>query len=88
MTALAPQSPAPQAAAASGTAHRTPAWSGGRVRNRRDRQRAARCVAGPEPARARAPYARSRRPEARTPLAASAAAAPRASTRSGTAESP
>lgn len=83
MTA-APQPPAPQAAAATGPAHRTPAWSGGRVRNRRDRQRAARCLAGPEPARVRASHARPRRPEARTPSFTAAGASPRF----GTAESP
>jgi hypothetical protein len=89
VTALAPQSPAPQATAASGPAHRTPACSGGRVRNRRDRQRAARCVAGPEPARARASYARGRRPEAKpSSPAAPATATPRTSSRFGTAESP
>lgn len=64
MTAVAPKSPAPQAAAVSGSAHHTPAWSGGRVRNRRDRQRAARCFAGPEPVRG-ARLARSRRPESK-----------------------
>jgi hypothetical protein len=86
MTALAPQSPAPQAAAAS--AHRKPACSGGRVRNRRERLRAARCVAGPDPARA-ARTARWRRPESGPP-SASAHAAPFTAARSGhgMAESP
>jgi len=97
MTALAPQSPAPQAAAVSGLAHYSPTWSGGRVRNRRDRQRAARCFAGPDPARA-VRTTRSRRPEdpfkalsSRTVAeksAPNAALAPEAGSGHGTAESP
>lgn len=61
------QTPAPQASAASGPAHGSPAWPGGRVRNRRDRQRAARSAVhtaepGADPARI-ARSARTRRPE-------------------------
>ncbi len=65
MTPAPAQSPAPQAAAAA-PAHSSPAWPGGRVRNRRDRQRAARCLTGPDQARVwRA--ARSRRAAVESP---------------------
>lgn len=61
MTPVPVQSPAPQAAAATVPTHSSPKihgsqaspWvPGGRVRNRRDRQRAARCLTGPDQARA------------------------------------
>lgn len=66
MTPAPAQTPAPQAAAASGPAHGSPAPAG-RVRNRRDRQRAARSAVhtaepGTDPARI-ARSARGRRPE-------------------------
>ncbi len=70
-TAVLLKAPAPQSAAAAGPVHGSPAWTGGRVRNRRERQRAARCFTGPEPAR------RTRRPElSKTVAAASRQSAP------------
>jgi hypothetical protein len=67
MTPIPVQTPAPQAAAAPGPAHDFPARPGGRVRNRRDRQRAARSAVhtaepGADPVRI-ARSARTRRPE-------------------------
>ncbi|GAA1662198.1 hypothetical protein GCM10009830_04260 [Glycomyces endophyticus] len=74
------KAPEPQSAAASGPVHGSPAWTGGRVRNRRERQRAARCFTGPEPAR------RSRRPE--PSKATPSIALPSGQSRRGTVESP
>jgi hypothetical protein len=78
MTPVPAQTPAPQTAAASGSTHGSPARQtygsqasplvpGGRVRNRRERQRAARSAVhtaepGTDPARS-ARTARTRRPE-------------------------
>jgi hypothetical protein len=68
MTAVAFKTPAPLSAAASGSPHGSPAsCPGGRVRNRRERQRAARCFTGPEPVR------RTRRPEPSKAVSASLA---------------
>jgi hypothetical protein len=91
MTAVALKTPAPQSAAAAGSVHKSPArqiydaqaspWvPAGRVRNRRERQRGARCITGPEPVR------RTRRPE--PSKAQSSIALPAGQSRRGTVESP